>query len=119
MQAKAAAKYIRISPRKARQVIDLIRGKEVEEALTTLRFCPKAGAKILTKVVKAAVANAQHNFHMNEELYVSEARVDEGPTLKRFKPRAMGRASRINKRTSHITVVVEEREGEPRRGSKG
>ena len=119
MQAKAAVKYIRISPRKARQVIDLIRGKEVEEALTTLRFCPKAGAKILTKVVKSAVANAQHNYHMGDDLYISEARADEGPTLKRFKPRAMGRATRINKRTSHITVVVSGREEEPKHGSEG
>lgn len=109
MQAKAMAKYIRISPRKARQVTDLIRGKEVDEALTLLRFCPKAGAKAILKAVKSAAANARHNHHLRDTLYISEARVDEGPTLKRIQPRAMGRAYRIRKRTSHIMVAVGEK----------
>lgn len=119
MQARAVAKYIHISPRKARQVVDLIRGKEVEEALALLNFCPKAGAKVITKVVKSALANAQHNHQIRDTLYVSEARIDEGPTLKRFTPRAMGRATRIRKRMSHITVIVEGRGEEKRRGAKG
>lgn len=111
MQAKASARYVRISPRKARLVIDLIRGKEVGEAISILRHTPKAASPILEKIVNSAIANAEHNFSMNpENLVISEAFVNAGPTMKRFRPRAMGRASRINKRTSHITIVVNENE---------
>jgi len=110
MEAKAVAKYIRISPRKARQVVDLIRGKNVDEAFGILKFTPHKGAYLIEKVLKSAVANAEHNYEMDiDELYVSKAYIDQGPTLKRFKPRAMGRADLIRKRTSHITVVVSEK----------
>lgn len=110
MQAKAVAKQVRIAPRKARLVVDLIRGKEVGEAIAILRHTPKAASPIVEKVLNSAIANAEHNYEMEpENLVVSEAYVDEGITLKRFRPRARGRASRINKRTSHITVVVSEK----------
>ena len=110
MEAKAVAKYIRISPRKARQVVDLIRGKSVAEAYAILKFTPNKGAELVENVLKSAVANAEHNYDMNaDELYVSQAYVDQGPSLKRFKPRAMGRADGIKKGTSHITVMVSER----------
>ena len=105
--AKATAKTVRIPARKARLVIDLIRGKNVAEALGILKFTPRSGAYLIEKVLKSAVANAENNFDLDvEDLYVSEAYVNEGPTLKRFRPRAKGSASPINKRTSHITVVV-------------
>lgn len=111
MEAKAIAKYVRISPRKARQVVDLIRGKAVREALAILRYTPKGASEPVAKVLKSAIANAEHNFEMNADaLYVSQVFVDQGPTLKRFKPRAMGRADLMRRRTSHITVVVSERE---------
>lgn len=107
MQAKAVAKQMRISPRKARLVIDLIRGKHVNEAFAILKNTPKAASPMIEKVLKSAIANAEHNYESNqEELSVAQAYIDEGATLKRFRPRAMGRAGRINKRTSHITVVV-------------
>ena len=107
MQAKAVAKHVRIAPRKARLVIDLIRGKEVGEAIAILRHTPKAASPIIEKVLNSAVANAEHNYEMDaDDLVISEAFVNEGVTLKRFRPRAQGRATRINKRTSHITVVV-------------
>ncbi|MGC4378187.1 50S ribosomal protein L22 [Fictibacillus sp. Mic-4] len=110
MQAKAVAKQVRIAPRKARIVIDLIRGKQVGEALAILRLTPKAASPIIEKVLKSAIANAEHNYEMEpNNLVISSAFVDEGITLKRFRPRAMGRASRINKRTSHITIVVSEK----------
>lgn len=110
MEAKAKARYVRIAPRKARLVIDLIRGKQVGEALAILQHTPRAASPIIEKVVRSAVANAEHNYEMDvNNLVISEAFVDEGPTLKRFRPRAQGRASRINKRTSHITVVVKEK----------
>lgn len=109
--AKAMARTVRIAPRKARLVMDLIRGKQVGEALAILKFTPKAGSPIIEKVLKSAIANAEHNFDLDlENLYVSEAYVNEGPTIKRFRPRAKGSASPINKRTSHITVVVSEKE---------
>ncbi|MCR4443113.1 MAG: 50S ribosomal protein L22 [Peptococcaceae bacterium] len=112
-QARAVARHIRMSPRKARQVIDLIRGKTVSEAFAILRFTPQRAAKPVNKVLKSAVANAEHNYEMNtDKLYVKEAYVDAGPTLKRIMPRAMGRADLIRKRTSHITVVVSEKEGD-------
>ena len=112
-QAKAIARYVRISPRKVRQVVDLIRGKNVSDALAILQFTPKGATEPVTKVLKSAVANAEHNYEMDTDaLIVKEIFVDEGPTLKRIKPRAMGRADQIRKRTSHITVVVvEKKEG--------
>ncbi|OUM87985.1 MAG: 50S ribosomal protein L22 [Bacillus thermozeamaize] len=109
-EARAIARYVRIAPRKVRLVVDLIRGKHVAEALAILRHTPKAASPVVEKVLNSAVANAAHNYNMNpNNLYISKIYVDEGPTLKRYRPRAMGRASRINKRTSHITVVVSEK----------
>ena len=111
MEVKAVAKYVRISPRKARQVIDLIRGKAVNEALAILKFTPQMTAEAIAKVVKSAIANAEHNLELAaDNLIVSKAYVDQGPTLKRIKPRAMGRADVMRRRTSHITVVVGEKE---------
>ncbi len=110
MEARAVARYVRISPYKARPVIDLIRGKDVQEALQILEFTPKKAARLIKKVLESAIANAEHNYNMDpDRLYVKRAYVDEGPRLKRIWPRAWGRASRILKRTSHITVVVEEK----------
>jgi large subunit ribosomal protein L22 len=110
MQAKAVAKQVRIAPRKARLVVDLIRGKQVGEAVAILRHTPKAASPIVEKVLNSAIANAEHNYELEpNNLVISQAFVDEGITLKRFRPRAMGRASRINKRTSHITIVVSEK----------
>lgn len=112
MEARAVARHVRISPRKARQVIDLIRGKDVDEALTILKFTPKGASPIVEKVLRSAVANAENNFEMDvDSLYVAECFVDVGPTLKRIRPRARGMADRIRKRTSHITVILREREG--------
>ena len=112
MEARATARYVRVSPRKARLVVDLIRGKSAAEAATILRFTDKAVAEVVGKVLASAVANAEHNLKIGPEtLFVSEAFVNEGPTLKRIRPRAMGRAFRIRKRSSHITVVVKQREG--------
>ncbi|HLS91123.1 MAG TPA: 50S ribosomal protein L22 [Limnochordia bacterium] len=110
MEARAVARYVRISPRKARQVVNLIRGKDVAEALAILELTPKRASRIVSKVVRSAVANAENNLELNpDSLYVSKAYVDQGPTLKRIMPRARGAADRIRKRTSHITVVVAER----------
>ncbi len=110
MEARAVARHVRISPRKARQVIDLIRGKDVNEALGILRFTPKKAAGLIEKVVRSAAANAENNYSMDiSDLYVAEAMVDEGPTMKRWMPRARGRADRILKRSSHITVVLREK----------
>jgi len=107
-RARARATYVRVTPMKARRVIDLIRGLPADEALTMLRFAPQAASEPIYKVVASAVANAEHNLKLDREtLIVAAAYVDEGPTLKRFRPRAQGRAYRINKRTSHITVEVE------------
>ncbi|HHZ19409.1 MAG TPA: 50S ribosomal protein L22 [Firmicutes bacterium] len=112
MEAKAVARYVRIAPRKARQVIDLIRGKRVEEALNLLRFTPRNAADVIAKVLKSAVANAENNHQLNRNgLVVSEAYVDQGPTMKRYHPRAQGRMAMIRKKTSHITIVVKEKEG--------
>ena len=112
MEAKAVARYVRVSPRKARLVVDLIRGKSIDDARAILRFSPRAAAEIVEKVLNSAVANAEKNLHVKaDDLFVGSTFVDEGPTLKRIQPRAMGRAFRINKRTSHITVVVRQREG--------
>jgi large subunit ribosomal protein L22 len=107
MEAKAVAKYLRISPSKVRLVADLVRGKVVSEALTILRFTPKKGARLVNKTLRSAVANAENARTMDmESLYVKTITVDVGPTLKRWRPRAMGRANRIIKRTSHVTVVL-------------
>ncbi|GFR38846.1 50S ribosomal protein L22 [Insulibacter thermoxylanivorax] len=109
-QAKAVARYVRISPRKARLVVDLIRGKRVDEAFAILRHTPRAASPILEKLLNSAVANAEHNYSMDvANLVISEAYVNEGPIMKRYQPRAQGRAYRINKRTSHITLVVSEK----------
>ncbi|NMA54477.1 MAG: 50S ribosomal protein L22 [Firmicutes bacterium] len=112
MEARAVARYVRIAPRKARVVLDLVRGKSTQEAMGILKYIPKRGAGIIEKVLTSAVANAQNNFDLDpSELYVVQAYVDEGPTLKRYRPRAFGRAFPILKRTSHITIVVGEKEG--------
>ena len=111
MEAKAYAKNIRITPRKVKIVCDLIRGKDVQTAMAILQQTPKAASELLAKVLKSAVANAENNHEMDpEKLYVCETHADPGPTLKRMRPRAQGRGFRIDKRTSHITVVVKERD---------
>ena len=110
MEAKAIAKTVRIAPRKARLVADLIRGKKVGDAVVTLAYTTKAASPLITKVLNSAVANAVNNHNMEEEnLYVKEIMINEGPTLKRFRPRAKGSASPILKRTSHIYIVVAEK----------
>ena len=110
MQAKAVARTVRIAPRKARLVVDLIRGKQVGEAVAILNHTPKAASPIVEKLLKSAIANAEHNYEMDaNNLVVAQVFVDEGPTMKRFRPRAKGRASAINKRTSHITIVLSEK----------
>lgn len=110
MQAKAVARTVRIAPRKVRLVVDLIRGKQIGEAVAILNHTPKAASIVVEKLLKSAAANAEHNYEMDlNDLIISEVFVDEGPTLKRFRPRAMGRASAINKRTSHITLVVSDK----------
>ncbi|MBO4919825.1 MAG: 50S ribosomal protein L22 [Erysipelotrichaceae bacterium] len=107
---KATAKTVRVTSRKGKLVMDLIRGKDVKEAAAILKFLPNKAARITAKVLKSACANATHNFQMDEEkLYVKECYANEGITLKRYMPRAKGSASPIMKRTSHITVVVSER----------
>lgn len=111
MEVKAVARFVRVSPRKARIVVDLIRGKSVEQAREILAFTTRGCAETVEKVLNSAVANAEHNNHLRgDNLVVKAAFVDEGPTLKRIRPRAKGSASRINKRTSHITVIVAPRE---------
>ena len=113
MEARAVARHVRVTPMKARRVVDLIRGKQAVEAVTALQFAPQAASDPVRKVLQSAIANArfladQNATPFNErDLVVAGAYVDEGPTMKRFRPRAQGRASRINKRTSHITVVVQ------------
>jgi len=112
MEARAIARYVGVSPRKARLVVDLVRGKSASEAANILRFTEKGPAEVVGKVLASAVANAEHNLKVNPEtLVVSEAYVNEGPTMKRIRPRAQGRAFRIRKRSSHITIVVKQREG--------
>lgn len=112
MQAKAVAKSVRIAPRKVRLVANLIRGKEVGKATGILRLTRKSASPVVQKVLNSAIANAEHNYEMDaDNLVISAAYVDEGATLKRFRPRAQGSAGRINKRTSHITVIVTEKEG--------
>jgi large subunit ribosomal protein L22 len=107
MEARAQARFVRVTPMKARRVVDLIRGLDAEQAQAVLTFAPQAASEPVGKVLNSAIANATNNHDMDaRSLYVAEAYVDEGPTMKRFRPRAQGRAYRIRKRTSHITVVV-------------
>ena len=109
-QAVAKLSYARISSRKVKTVIDLIRNKKVGEALAILKLTPKAASELVEKLLKSAIANAENNHGMDaEKLYVAEIYANQGPTLKRVRPRAQGRAFRIRKRTSHITVVLKER----------
>jgi large subunit ribosomal protein L22 len=106
--AFAKASYVRVTPMKARRVIELIRDMPAQEALSVLKFAPQAASEPVAKVLASAIANAEHNFSLDpESLIITRAYVDEGPTLKRFRPRAQGRAYRIRKRTSHITIEVE------------
>jgi large subunit ribosomal protein L22 len=113
MKAHAQAKYIRQSPYKVRRVLDLVRGLPVEEARHVLDLTERRAADYVRKVLDSAVANAEHNLALDaDELFIAETFADEGPTLKRWRPRARGRATRINKRTSHITVVVSDGEEE-------
>lgn len=110
MEARALQKHVRIAPRKVRVVADLIRGKAVSEALETLTFTPKKAALVVRKALESAVANAQQAGEVDiDSLIVSRIQVDEGPTMRRFKPRAHGRATRIDKRTSHVLVEVGEK----------
>ena len=116
--ARAVARHVRISPMKARRVVDLVRGLPAKEALTVLQFAPQAASEPVYKVLASAIANAENNERLDPDaLLVSEAFVDEGPTLKRFRPRAQGRAYRIRKRTCHITIAVES--GARRRRPRG
>ncbi len=110
-EAVATLKFARISPRKVKVVADLIRGKDVDEALAIVKFTPKASSKIIEKLLKSAIANAENNHQMkHEDLYVAEIYANQGPTLKRIRPAAKGSAVRIRKRTSHITIVLREKE---------
>ena len=109
-EAKAIAKYVRIAPRKLRIVINLIRGKSVNEAFAILKYTPKVGSEVIEKVLRSAVANAEHNYDMNvDKLVVSNAFVNQGPTMKRIHPRSRGQAFKILKRSSHVTVAVNEK----------
>ena len=109
MKVRAVARFVRISPRKIRLVMDRIRGKKVEEAVNMLSFAPQKGARILKKLLDSAVANALENSGLDvDTLYVMRVYADEGPILKRWRPRAQGRATRIRKRTSHLTIVLDE-----------
>ncbi len=111
MEVRATAKYLHLSPRKARLVVDQVRGKQVDDALATLGFMPHKAAEFVGKVVKSAVANAENNFNLSaEDLFVSRIFVDQGPSMKRHRPRARGRAGLVIKRSSHITVIVDEKE---------
>jgi len=110
-EARATLKYARISSRKVKIVIDLIRGKSVDEALAIVKFTPKASSEIIEKLLKSAIANAENNHNMaHEKLYVAEVYANQGPTLRRIRPAAKGSAVRIRKRTSHITIVLRERD---------
>ncbi len=112
MEAKASARHVRVTPQKARRIVDLIRGKQAVEAVAVLQFAPQSASVPVQKVLESAIANLRVKADAASEafdertLVISQAFVDEGPTMKRFRPRAQGRAARINKRTSHITVVV-------------
>ena len=126
-RAMARARFVRATPMKVRRVVDLIRGRSAAEALDILRFAPQAASEPVAKVIASAVANAENNLDLDPDtLWISKAYVDEGPTLKRFRPRAQGRAYRIRKRTSHITIEVESlkietkpaRKAKPKAGGK-
>ena len=109
MRVQAMGKYLRVSAQKARLVTDVIKGKKVEDGLNLLKFSPKRASGLVLKVLNSAVANADQNPNIDvDTLIIQNAYADEGPTLKRWRPRAMGRATRIRKRTSHITVILEE-----------
>lgn len=109
MESTATSRYLRMSPLKARRVVDMVRGKKVDEALNILALCPKKPARLIAKVVRSAVANvtAQGDTDV-DTLYIKRIQVDGGPTMKRWRPRALGRATRIRKRTTHVTVVLDE-----------
>ncbi len=110
MEAKATLRYLRMAPRKVRLVADLVRGRRVEEAIQILRFTRRRASQPIRKLIESAVANAENNHGLDiDQLWIREIRVDEGPTLKRWRPRARGRACQILKRTSHVSVVLEER----------
>ncbi|HYA39952.1 MAG TPA: 50S ribosomal protein L22 [Syntrophobacteraceae bacterium] len=110
MEVRAVGKYLRVSPQKTRLVADMVRGKKVDEALTLLRFTPKKSGRLITKVLRSAMANAENTKAGDlERLYIKIIKIDQGPRLKRFRPRAMGRATRIIKPSSHITVVLDEK----------
>ena len=110
LEARASLKYARISSRKVKIVIDLIRGKNIDEALAVLKYTPKAAAEIVEKLLKSAIANAENNHGMaHEKLYIAEIYANQGPTLKRIRPAAKGSAVRIRKRMSHITIVLREK----------
>ena len=109
-EARVTLKYTRISSRKVKIVADLIRGKDVDEALAIVKFTPKASSEIIEKLLKSAIANAENNHNMkHENLYIAEIYANQGPTLKRIRPAAKGSAVRIRKRTSHLTIVLKER----------
>ncbi len=111
VEAKAQVKYVRISPRKVERVLDHIRGKQIDEALAILRYLPHKGARITEKLIDSAVANAENNHDMmKEDLYIDKIYANQGPTLKRYKPRAQGRADLIRKRSTHISVVLKEKQ---------
>ncbi|AAR36245.1 50S ribosomal protein L22 [Geobacter sulfurreducens] len=111
MEASAKLTFARLSPRKTRLVVDMVRGKGIQDALTILRFSPQASAKLVSKLLRSAVANAEQKGASDvDRLYVKSISVDGGPVLKRFVPRAMGRASKIRKPTSHITVVLADKQ---------
>ncbi len=110
METKAIARFIRISPRKIRLIMDQVRGEKVELAINQLTFAPQKGARILKKLLSSAVANAEQDTNVDvDALYVKTIYANEGPTLKRWRPRAQGRATRIRKRTSHLTVILDEK----------
>lgn len=110
METRAVARFVRISPRKVRLVMDQVRGKKVEEALNMLSFAPQRGAWVLKKLINSAVANAEQNSNTDvDSLYLKGLYADQGPTLKRWRPRALGRATKIGKKTSHLTVILDER----------
>ncbi|HLS43810.1 MAG TPA: 50S ribosomal protein L22 [Ornithinicoccus sp.] len=117
MDARAQARFVRVTPQKARRVVDMIRGKSADEAIAVLRFSPQGASEPVLKVLNSAIANARYAADQTAQpfderkLVITAAYVDEGPTMKRFRPRAQGRASRILKRTSHITVLVGEKQG--------
>ena len=110
MEARASVNYVRVSPRKARLVVDLVRGKRAEDALNILSVTPKAAAGIVERLLRSAIANASQDQSIDvDTLFIDTIYVNEGPTLKRFRAKAMGRAGRIRKRTSHITVILKEK----------